>query len=107
VRFVLDMLAKPLVPRSDERSELSGWARAISDLPTTRWSVARASRLTAIGGLPAVVRARLGIPWTRRNAFELANIERSVRLGWHLLPPSVRWQPRAHDGWLRATGEVP
>jgi uncharacterized protein (DUF2236 family) len=107
VRFVLDMLDEPLVPRSDERSDLSGWARVISDLPTTRWAVARASRLTAIGGLPTVVRARLGIPWTRRNAFELANIERSVRLGWHLLPPSVRWQPRAHEGWLRATGGVP
>ena len=101
VRFVLDLLDQRLVPRWDERSGMARPLRLVANLPTSRWVAARGARLVAIGGLPAVVRERFAIRWTRRDALALACVETVVRTGWRLLPASVRWQPRALEGWHR------
>ncbi len=107
VRFVLGSLRDPLLPKWDDRAGLPRWLRPLANLPTSRWIAARGARLVAIGGLPPVVRERFDIPWTRRNALELASLEWSVRTGWRLLPPSIRWQSRALDGWHRTIGHAP
>ena len=107
VRFVLRILDQPLLPRWDTRSELRNWLRPLANLAPSRWVAARGARLVAGGGLPPIVRERFGIRWTRRDAIELATLERVVRAGWRHLPPSTRWQPRAYEGWERATGHVP
>jgi uncharacterized protein (DUF2236 family) len=106
-RFVLRMLDQRMLPTFDERSDLPRWLRPLANLPTSRWATARGSRLVAIGGLPPVVRERFGIPWSRRDARDLRLIEASVRAGWRLLPPSVRWQRRALEGWERTVGRAP
>jgi uncharacterized protein (DUF2236 family) len=107
VRFVLDILDQPMLPRWDDRSDVPSWLRPLANLPSSRWLAARGARVAAIGGLPPVVRRRFDIPWSRRDARELALLEAAVRAGWQLLPASVRWQPRALDGWRRATGTAP
>jgi len=58
-------------------------------------------RLTAVGGLPEVVRERFGIPWSRLDAIQLAAIERLVRETWRFVPRRARWAPRAAAGWRR------
>jgi uncharacterized protein (DUF2236 family) len=107
VRFVVRLLDQKLVPKWDDRADLPRRLRPIANLPTNRWVAARGARLVAIGGLPEVVRRRFGIRWTRRDAIELAALERWISSTWWLLPASVRWQPRALEGWQRATGRVP
>lgn len=58
-------------------------------------------RLTAIGGLPHTVRHRFGIPWSSLEAAELKLLELWVRETWRFMPRSLRWAPRAADGWRR------
>ena len=58
-------------------------------------------RIATIGGLPATVRKRFGIPWSRQDALELAAVEAAVRRTWPLVPWSMRWHPTARAGWAR------
>ena len=60
-------------------------------------------RLTSIGGLPATVRTRFGIPWSTVDAAELKAFEVWLRESWRFMPRSLRFGPRAADGWKRAT----
>ncbi len=71
-------------------------------LPIQREVVTPIFRLTAIGGLPAAVRHRFGIPWGTLEAAELRLLEIWVRETWRFMPRSLRWAPRAADGWRRA-----
>jgi uncharacterized protein (DUF2236 family) len=107
VRFVLRVLDQRVLVPFDERAEMPAWLLPLANLLPVRFVAARASRVVAIGGLPPVVRERFDIRWTRRDAFDLALIQRAVRLGWRFVPASVRWQPRAADGWRRTTGRLP
>jgi len=63
------------------------------------------ARISAVGGLPEAVRRRFDIPWTRTDQVQLDALELAVRKTWRFVPFSVRWQPRAQDGWKRARAE--
>jgi uncharacterized protein (DUF2236 family) len=58
-------------------------------------------RITAIGGLPPMVRERFGLRWTRADQAMLDAIELAVRQGWRFVPHSQRWMPRAEAAWER------
>jgi uncharacterized protein (DUF2236 family) len=103
--WVLDTLrhstlsAEPLLP--PHLSVL----RPLTRVEPVRLSVFRVVRLSAFGGLPPVVRERFDIPWSGVDATALRGLELAVRRTWPLLPASVRWQPRAHEGWHRVRVE--
>jgi len=103
VDFVLDMLDKPL------RIELPPPLTALNPV-LRRGPIARAitvpARISAIGGLPPVVRKRFGIPWSRADQLQLDALELAVRKTWRFLPFGVRWQPRAQEAWKRVRAEA-
>jgi uncharacterized protein (DUF2236 family) len=103
VRFVLDMLDRPM------RLELPRPLGVLNPV-LRRGPVARALkvpvRVSAIGGLPAVVRERFDIPWTRSDQRQLEALQLAVRKGWRFVPFAHRWQPRAQDGWKRVRAEA-
>jgi uncharacterized protein (DUF2236 family) len=70
-------------------------------LPIQREIITPIFRLTAIGGLPPVVRRRFGIPWGTVEAAELKLLEVWVRETWRFMPRPLRWAPRAADGRRR------
>lgn len=69
--------------------------------PIQREVITPLFRLTAIGGLPPVVRERFDIPWGTVEAAELKLLELWVRETWRFVPRSLRWAPRAQAGWKR------
>lgn len=102
VEFVLAMLDKPL------RLELPRPLGVLNPV-LRRGPVARLlripARISAIGGLPAEVRERFDIPWTRADQRQLDALELAVRKTWRFVPFSTRWQPRAQEGWKRVRAE--
>lgn len=70
-------------------------------LPIQREVLTPLFRLTAIGGLPPVVRRRFAIPWSTLDAAQLAALELWVRESWRVVPHHLRWAPRAAQGWDR------
>lgn len=105
--FVLDSLHQPLLPKFDGRAPLPPHLHRLADARIVRRALSRPARIVAIGGLPARVRDRLGIPWSRTDQLELDIIEWVVARTHRFAPASMRWQPRALDGWRRTTGRVP
>ena len=105
--FVLESLHQPLLPAFDGRAPLPPWLHGLADTRAVRRALAGPSRIVAIGGLPARVRARLDIPWSRTDQRRLDIIEWVVARTHRFAPASMRWQPRAAEGWRRATGRVP
>jgi uncharacterized protein (DUF2236 family) len=103
VAFVLRLLRKPL--RLELPAPLSSLNRVLRVGPVARLTSAPA-RISAIGGLPVVVRERFDIPWSRADQVQLDALELAVRKTWRLVPFSVRWQPRAQEGWKRARAEA-
>jgi uncharacterized protein (DUF2236 family) len=103
VDFVLDMLDKPL------RIELPPPLTLLNPV-LRRGPIARAitvpARISAIGGLPATVRERFRIPWSRTDQLQLDALELAVRKTWRFLPFGVRWQPRAQEAWKRVRAEA-
>ena len=102
VAFVLEMLDKPLrlaLPRP----------LGVLNPVLRRGPVAKAvgvpARISAIGGLPPIVRERFDIRWTRGDQRQLDALELAVRKAWRFVPFSLRWQPRAQDGWNRVRSE--
>ena len=75
---------------------LPPWTR-----PIQRYLATPVLRLTALGGLPEVVRRRFSIPWSATEAAELKALELWVRETWRFMPPKWRYGPRAADGWRR------
>jgi uncharacterized protein (DUF2236 family) len=100
--FVLRMLDKPL--RLELPRPLGVLNPVLRRGPVARL-VAVPARISAIGGLPPVVRERFDIPWTRSDQRQLDALELAVRKGWRFVPFSQRWQPRAQDGWKRVRAE--
>jgi uncharacterized protein (DUF2236 family) len=83
--------------RGGEMSMLPAWTR-----PVQRYAMGPAARLIAIGGLPGVVRKRFNIPWRIDDELELRAVELAVRESWRLVPPALRYHPRAAQGWKAA-----
>jgi uncharacterized protein (DUF2236 family) len=52
-----------------------------------------------------VVRERFGIEWSSVEAVALDGLELGVRNAWPLVPATMRWQPRALEGWQRVRAE--
>jgi len=107
VRFLLDILNAPRLPKWDTRAGFPEWFLPVADTKLFRRISSVPSRLAAIGGLPPVVRERFDIPWTRRDAAELRLLERTVKTTWWMWPAKIRWQPCALEGWRRAAGRAP
>ncbi len=102
VRFVLRMLDRPL--RLELPRPLGALNPVLRRGPVARL-IAVPARISAIGGLPASVRARFDIPWTRADQAQLDALELAVRKAWRFVPFSLRWQPRAQLGWQRVRAE--
>jgi uncharacterized protein (DUF2236 family) len=100
-RWVLDMVTSERLPPLPDLEGVSRRASGVARSGPARRLLGHPGRLVAIGGLPAVVRQRFGIPWSRRDQWELDAIERAVRAGWRFVPEDVRWQPRALEAWQR------
>ena len=107
VEFVLESLHAPLLPRLDGRAPLPPHVERIADARIIRRALAGPARIVAVGGLPARVRDRLGIPWSHTDQVRLDIIEWVVARTHRFAPTSMRWQPRAAEGWRRTTGRVP
>lgn len=103
--WVLDSLrdsalsAEPLVPPH------LALLRPLAKTTLARHSVFRVVRMCAFGGLPPVVRERFGIEWSSVDAVALDGLELAVRNAWPIVPATVRWQPRALEGWQRVRAE--
>jgi uncharacterized protein (DUF2236 family) len=102
VEFVLDLLHHP---KPLEFVGLLAPLTPVMALPPWRQVTANAVRLSAIGGLPATVRQRFGIPWGIQDQIQLDALELVVAQAWRLVPFSLRWQPRALEGWRRVRTE--
>ena len=103
VDFVLGLLRKPL--RLELPAPLSSLNRVLRTRPIARLT-SMPARISAIGGLPPVVRERFDIPWSKADQLQLDSLELAVRKTWRLVPFSLRWQPRAQAGWKRARAEA-
>jgi uncharacterized protein (DUF2236 family) len=102
VEFVLDLLHHPDPLRFEGAlSPLS----PIMALPPMRLVTSTAVRLSAIGGLPPVVRKRFGIRWSFHDQLQLDALQLAIAQSWRFVPFSLRWQPRALDGWRRVRSE--
>jgi uncharacterized protein (DUF2236 family) len=100
--WVLETLYRPRLSAEPLLGpQLSFLAPLVKTAPI-RLSVFRVIRLSAFGGLPPVVRERFGIPWSSFDAVSLRGMELAVRRAWPMVPATVRWQPRALEGWQRA-----
>ena len=60
------------------------------------WPASHVMMLTTIGLLPAELRARWGLPWTRRQELELRAVSRLVRRAMPLIPERIRLHPWAY-----------
>ncbi|MGI5126780.1 oxygenase MpaB family protein [Pseudonocardia sp. CA-107938] len=69
-----------------------------------RFPVARGYRWITVGLYPPAVRERLGFTWNSRDERLLRILGRVVHIAWHLVPPALRYRPRARAGWRRAQG---
>lgn len=103
VRFVLRMLDKPL--RIQLPAPLAPIEPLVRRSPLPKL-LAIPARISAIGGLPPIVRERFDLPWSWTDQRQLDALELAVRKSWRFVPFSVRWQPRAADGWKRVRAEA-
>jgi uncharacterized protein (DUF2236 family) len=101
--WVLDSILSPRRPPKLP-PELA-WARPLVRVRALRQAMLVPVRVSAIGGLPPVVRKRFGIPWSLQDQLALNGLEQAVRTAWPLVPFALRWQPRALEGWKRARRE--
>jgi uncharacterized protein (DUF2236 family) len=102
VEFVLDLLNNP------EPLRLLGAPSPVSQLlrlPPLRQLTSVPVRIAAIGGLPAIVRERFDIRWSRQDQIQLNALQLMVAQGWRFVPFPLRWHPRAQDGWRRVWAE--
>ena len=103
--WVLDSLRRPVLSAEPLLPPQLALLRPLAKTALARHSVFRVVRVCAFGGLPPAVRARFGIEWSALDAVALDGLELAVRNGWPIVPETVRWQPRALDGWRRVRAE--
>jgi len=82
--------------KADRMPGLPEWSRILQ-----RELLTPIFKLTAIGGLPPMVRERFGIPWSALEAAELKTFEAAFRELWRFVPHRYRFSPRATDAWRR------
>jgi uncharacterized protein (DUF2236 family) len=80
--------------RTTNLSFLPGWTRPLQPLVITP-----VLRLTAIGGLPPVVRRRFSIPWRADEELQYRAFQLAVREAWRNLPAALRYGPVAQAGY--------
>jgi uncharacterized protein (DUF2236 family) len=103
-RWVLESILSPR--HAPKLPNQLAWARPLVRTRPIRRAVFVPVRLSAIGGLPPIVRERFGIPWSRQDQLALDGLELGVRTMWPFVPFSQRWQPRALAGWKRSRREA-
>lgn len=103
-RSIPDMSASPDYPTHPRLRPLTN---ALLPTMPVRMALAPPMRLVIFGGLPAFVRDRFGIPWSRRDDRGYRAIRAAIRSGWTYVPASLRWYPVARKGWLREQGRAP
>jgi uncharacterized protein (DUF2236 family) len=103
-RSIPDMSASPDYPTHPRLRPL---ADALLPTVPVRMALAPPMRLVIFGGLPAYVRDRFGIRWTRGDDRRYRAIRAGIRATWSGLPASFKWYPAARKGWLRERGQVP
>jgi uncharacterized protein (DUF2236 family) len=103
-RAIPDMSASPYYPAHPRLRPLANLL-----LPTLpmRTALAPPMRLVIFGGLPAAVRQRFAIPWTRRDERAYRAIRAAVARSWRVVPASLKWHATARKGWLRQHGTLP
>jgi uncharacterized protein (DUF2236 family) len=80
--------------RTSEVKFLPRWTRLLQPVV-----VAPVLHLTAIGGLPPVVRDRFSIPWRIDEEVQYRVLQLAVREMWRNLPAGLRYGPTAADGY--------
>jgi len=103
-RSIPDMSASPDYPSHPRLRPLTN---ALLPTMPVRMALAPPMRLVIFGGLPASVRDRFGIAWSRGDERRYRTIRAGVRAGWTYVPASLKWYPAARKGWLREQGSVP
>ncbi|TQK32052.1 oxygenase MpaB family protein [Arthrobacter sp. SLBN-53] len=89
---VPDMSASPSYPTT---AALKPYTDRLLPNPRFRAVLGPPMRLTIFGGLPAPVRHRFGIRWSRRDELAYRGLRATVRAGWPLVPESLRWHSEA------------
>jgi uncharacterized protein (DUF2236 family) len=102
---VLHALRQPVLSAEPLLPPQLGLLRPLARTSFARYSVFRLVRLCAFGGLPPLVRQRFEIGWSSVDAVALDGIELTVRNAWPFVPATMRWQPRALEGWQRVRAE--
>jgi uncharacterized protein (DUF2236 family) len=102
-KWVLDSILRPRQP--PKLPDDLAWARPLVRVGPVRQALFVPVRISAVGGLPRVVRKRFDVPWSRFDQLTLDALELGVKMAWPLVPFSLRWQPRALQGWQRARRE--
>jgi len=101
VEWVLETLRRPQLSAEPLLPPTLGFLRVLARMEPIRRSVFSIVRLSALGGLPPIVRERFEVPWSWADGAALNGFEAAVRRAWPLVPGSIRWQPRALAGWQR------
>ena len=103
--WVLEAMRQPVLSAEPLLPPQLAVLRPLARTSLARYSVFRLVRLCAFGGLPPSVRERFEIEWSSVDAVALDGVELAVRNAWPFVPGTVRWQPRALEGWQRVRGE--
>jgi uncharacterized protein (DUF2236 family) len=111
--YLIEFIGRPAIPDMSASPDYPTHPRlrplADALLPTlpVRMALAPPMRLVIFGGLPAVVRERFDIPWSRGDERRYRAIRSAIRTGWDYVPASFKWYPAARKGWLRELGRTP
>lgn len=103
--WVLHALRQPVLSAEPLLPPQLALLRPLIRTSFARYSAFRVVRLCGFGGLPPLVRERFGIEWSSVDAVALDGLELAVRNAWPLVPATMRWQPRALEGWRRVRAE--
>jgi uncharacterized protein (DUF2236 family) len=91
IRTVFHPSKPPVVPVPDGVWEVASWPGA------------ELVRLTTVGTLPRILRARLGLQWSRERALALRAQAKAIQRLFPLLPDRVRLMPPAYAAHRGAT----
>lgn len=99
-----DMSSSPFFPAPPALKPIANWL-----LPSwpVRTLLAPPMRLVIFGGLPASVRERFAIAWTKYDERAYTGVRAAIRAAWPYVPASLKWHYTAREGWLRETGKLP
>jgi uncharacterized protein (DUF2236 family) len=99
-----DMSASPYFPAPPRLKPLTD--RLFPTWPV-RAMLAPPMRLVIFGGLPASVRERFKISWTRTDERTYISFRTTIRALWPYVPAYLKWHGTARKGWLREQAKVP